>query len=473
MAQTPGTFWSLDLQTNTSSGVWSDPAIRGFLNETPFSWFRYGEWTEECNITANVMYGSNGSSVGPCSYNLPAFKSWCLSVTTRCHVVLPLPAENDNPVEDAYIASWIVHTVGIRPQFWSIGNEPMLWKHYGIPWANWSSHDRSRPTPREYAQQLRTTIHDVLAVDPGARFMGLEAACACDRPWLTEVARVDGGRIAAIGYHSYPFGAAVNESLPQFFSPLQSHLNISSTYSDVRNTVNGACTGCSRLPIFLHEYNAGPGNRPSGWGGSYANALFLAASVTQALLANVTQLTIFNLQSNSSQFGYSMINATDSVGPTGLVFSKVLSQLVRGDVYDPRLNSSVPGVFSVLTQHAGRTTMLVVNTNLTSPFVLQTGALLRPGSNATAISWNSTLPAPVTGSSAILGNYTVPPEGLLLLNVSSHAVRGPVVHPRPDADARALAVPGSCHPQNGPSAAYWSVDSRDHIPRGRAVGRRP
>src|SRR5690242_21213579 len=46
----------------------------------------------------------------------------------------------------------------------------------------------------------------------------------------------------------------------------------------VRTAVHGLCTNCSRLPIFVNEYNAGPGWAPSNFAGSYDNAVFLARS---------------------------------------------------------------------------------------------------------------------------------------------------------------------------------------------------
>ena len=70
--------------------------------------------------------------------------------------------------------------------------------------------------------------------------------------------------------------------------------------------------------------------------------VFLAASVVQALETNVTQFTVFNLQTNGSSFGYSLMNQTDAVAPTGLLFSAVLSHLVRGWVYPLRPVRSSP-----------------------------------------------------------------------------------------------------------------------------------
>jgi hypothetical protein len=446
VAQTPSTFWSLDLQTNISNGVWTDPTVRSFLNQSPFNWVRYGELTEECNITSNTLYAPNGTVVtGGCLYNLTAFKQWCWSRTPHCHAVLPLPGENNNSGEDAYIAKWIVRTIGFQPDYWSVGNEPTGWKHYGIPWTNWSPSDNSTPTPLAYAMDLKAAITAVRAVDPAARFMGLEAACACEKPiWYQEIIRVVGARIGAIGYHSYPWGGSYNETLNQFYGALGSTTNITNTYARVRADIADRCARCDTLPIFLHEYNAGPGAGHTNFSGGYANAVFLAASVTQALRANVTQFTIFNLQSNTSTFGYAMINRTDSVGPTGILFETVLNHLVRGRVYGDQIHTMIPGIWSALTVGAGRATLLVVNTNLTQNLTIATKGLFTPGSNSSTIAWNPGHRFPVTTVRHLLAAYTIGPQGILLVSVPAgtlHAVRaGPSQPHVADPAEKTLAV---------------------------------
>lgn len=423
VAYTPSTFWSLDLQTNSSNAIATDPAVRSYLNSTPFSWFRYGEWTEQCNITANVQYGDNGVISGPCAYNLSALRSWCGSVAARCHLVLPLPAENNNSEEDAFIANWIVHVVGIQPQYWSVGNEPSLWKHFGIPWTRWSPSDHSRPTPLAYAVELRSTMRAVRQVDPGARFMGLEAASPANAAWFATVAQLDVGRIAAIGYHSYPVGSPTNETLAQFLSPLRSSSNVTSTYATVRSDLASGCTGCAAIPVFLHEFNAGPGNGASPFGGSYANAVFLGASVVQALEANVTQFTVFNLQSNTTAFGYGLLNRTDAVAPTGTLFSSLLSHLVRGSVHP--VSSGVGSAWGVLTENSLRASLLIVNANLTSSVSIPASSFARSGTVGTLLDWNASLANPRSVWGRLPANLTVPPEGMVLAEMPAASVASP------------------------------------------------
>ncbi|MCI4369277.1 MAG: hypothetical protein L3K09_06935 [Thermoplasmata archaeon] len=426
---TPSTFWSTDLKTNNSSGIWTDPHVGAFLNQTPFDWSRYGTWTEECNISSDIQYGPNGSQRIPCAYNLTAFKLWCLSRSPRCHVIMPLPGENNNSREDASIAKFIVKTLGFQPDYFSVGNEPDLWKHYGIPWANWSYLDHRRPTPLAYAIDLRNAIGAVRAVDPSARFVGIEATCSCDSYQIGQVLHVDGPNISAVAYHSYPYRSTVTPTLQKFLDPLVGAGNVTSTYQHVRAAVNRQCPSCSGLPVFLNEFNAGPGWTPSVFNGTYANALFLAASSIQALRANVSQFTIFSLQSNQTSFGYSMMNGTSSVGPTGLLFSRLIDHLAMGSVYATHIVTNVPSVWSVLTENSSKASLFVVNANLTRTVHLHLSPLILNGTTGDVYTWDPGNASPKVVHGKIAGSYDVPPEGMLLVLVSPKAIHGPSPHP--------------------------------------------
>src|SRR5580700_2741045 len=59
IATTPSTFWSLDAQTSCARCLWTSPSVRSYLNQTPFTWVRYGENLDSCNITTDTLYGPN------------------------------------------------------------------------------------------------------------------------------------------------------------------------------------------------------------------------------------------------------------------------------------------------------------------------------------------------------------------------------------------------------------------------------
>src|SRR5438309_6875205 len=69
VAETAPSFWSLVAQTSTHRGIAVDPAVGGFLNATPFTWFRYTQQTEQCNITTHTIYSDSGVASSPGGFN--------------------------------------------------------------------------------------------------------------------------------------------------------------------------------------------------------------------------------------------------------------------------------------------------------------------------------------------------------------------------------------------------------------------
>ncbi len=462
IATTGPDFWGIVPQTATANGLADDPAIGKFLNATPFGAFRYADLSDNCNISANVAYANAGGVSGPCALSIAALKAWCSSRTTPCETLLDLPAENNNSAEDAYIANWIVHTEGFQPTYWSIGNEPEMWTHYGIPWTQWSSSDRSTPSPLAYALEVRAVISAVRAVDPAGRFIGIEADCQCIASWFQETVAINGPNLSAIAYHTYPSTSlATSESLAQFYDPLASSANLSTSSTIVRNDIRGWCAACDSLPILVTEYNAGPGWAPSNLAGTYANAVFLAASTVQGLLANLTTLMVFNLQTGStSTFGYSMMNGADLVGPTGQLYTELLRYLPVGTVRSTRIPGAPWNVWPVATSNSTDAGLLVVNADLTSWTNFSTADALPPG-RATLISWQPGEAAPVRATVALPGPVSVPPQGIALL-VDPLAAPAPGLAAEPTASPAAgiapLATQLAVAPTGGapPYSATWA-----------------
>jgi PKD repeat protein len=425
VAHTPGTFWSVEAWTSCSRCISTSSAVKSYLASTPFTWVRYGVDTESCNMSADVFYSPGGVASKGCGFNITALKSWCNSLTPHCHAILTLPGENNNSREDAAMAKWIVQTVGFQPDYWSIGNEPTGWTHYGIPWTSWKATDASRSNPLAYAYDVKAAIAAVSAVDPGAKFIGLEAACSCNTVWFQDIAKVDGASISAVGVHNYPSSGTTNVSLAGFYAPLAGSSNVTSSVASVRAALTGSCTSCATMPILVNEYNAGPGWAPSNHVGTYANAVFLAASVAQALTSNISQLTVFNLEASSSPgYGWSLLGSSGTVGPTGALFSDLLSHLARGSVYATHVATTVPNVWAVTTTNATTESILVVNANLTHAIWLSLGLGLNTSVTANVIHWGPTLPLPAGASVTLASSYSIPAQGILLVNVPLSVLAG-------------------------------------------------
>ncbi len=417
IATTPSTFWSIDAQTACASCLATNPAVESYLDSTPFHWVRYGAGTDACDLATDTSYSDAGAASPGCAYNVSALKSWCDATSPHCGAILSLPGENNNSAEDAAIARYIVDTLGFQPAYWSIGNEPTGWTHYGLPWTAWRTTDDVRATPIAYAFDVKAAIAAVRAVDPGARFIGIEAACSCNSAWFTDVARVDGAQLSAVAYHLYPSEGLAAPTLAEFYAPLEGPGNISSSYASVEHDVALGCARCASLPIFINEYNAGPGWAPSSRAGSYANAVFEAASVTEALRANVTQFTFFNLQTASATYGFSLLGPGATRSPVGTLFEQMLPSLAIGEVRESSIATSIGGVYEVLTANATATTLLVVNTNTSHALGLSLlGAPILAGVG-TSWSWRPGAAAPVRTHGRLASAYEVPAQGLLLLSV--------------------------------------------------------
>jgi hypothetical protein len=423
LANTSPLFWGVVAQTAQSRGIVSNPSIGRYLNATPFVTFAYTMQSDQCNVTKGVVYQDNGQTISPCGFNVTAFKAWCSSKGSGCTSIFTLPGENNNSGEDANIAHYIVHTVGFQPTFWAIGNEPMLWTHYGIPWTQWKVTDSKTPSPVAYAIDVKNAIAAVKGVDPGAKFLGIEADCECSPTWFAAVAHIDGSQIAGVAYHTYPSTALQpSESASQFFAPLASASNITTSYATVRRALIGQCAACATLPIFVTEYNSGPGWVPSNFAGHFQNAVFLAASVAQALRANVTVFNVFNLQTYQSPFNWSLMNGTGAVGPSGALFRDLLSHLHLGVVMGVSIRTSVGNVWAVTTFRGNSESLLIVNANTSRAIDLNLNHVpwVKAGTTSTIRQWCRGESQPVVSTvSALPGSFVVPPEGILLLDYTT------------------------------------------------------
>jgi PKD repeat protein len=418
IATTPSSFFSLNTVTNCAKCIASSSAINSYLNSTPFHWVRYGVDTDSCNESADLEYSSSGVASSGCGFDITSLKTWCTAQTPQCQAILTLPGENNNSAEDAAIAKYVVKTLGFQPAYWSIGNEPTGWTHYGIAWTKWKTTDSSAATPVAYAVDVRNAITAVTAVDSSAKFIGLEAACSCNTLWFQDVAKIDGSKIAAIAYHSYPSDGSTSETASQLYALLPGSKNLTESYATIRSDITGSCTTCASLPIFVNEYNAGPGWAPSTVSGTYANAVFLAASVTQALRANVTQLSIYSLQTTStSSFGYALMNAANTIGPTGTLFSGLLKHLTLGQVQSTSVKTSVGDVWCVATKSGVTQSLLVVNANMTTAVALTLGSAFSQSTSGTIYQWNANLTAPLSTTGLPASAYSIPPQGILLITI--------------------------------------------------------
>ncbi|HYK92656.1 MAG TPA: hypothetical protein VEY07_01265, partial [Thermoplasmata archaeon] len=304
-------------------------SLGSFLNSTPIGIVRFGGTGDGYNPTTQVNYqppsSGSGTFVGTHQqlWNLTWFKSWCASQTPRCAWLSYLPGEENDTKAALHYANWYHKVLGLAPTYWEFGNEPTQWKHFGLNMSKWSTTDTLQPSAIAYATMVKNYIAAITAVYPNDKFIGLEAACACNKLMASTVAQVDGSKIVGMAYHSYPSSSISSSQLTGFYSLLNSSASINSSSGRYRAAILGGCPSCKALPVELGEYQAGPFSAFSPFINTYAGAPWYAASVIQAIQANLSAITLYN--SNN------LYNVNSST-PTfqGLLYSRILNNMTMG-----------------------------------------------------------------------------------------------------------------------------------------------
>ena len=393
-------------------------AVGSFFNTTPITWFRFGGNGEAYDPTTQTLYvpPAGGGTYVPTSdqlWNFTWFKSWCESRTPRCAWLGYLPGELNDTSAAVHAAQWYHEVLGFVPTEWQLSNEPELWNHYGENFTQWSTTDNSTPTGPAYATMAREYVNAVHALYPSDQFVGIEAACAtCDPSRVIDTARAVGPGLAALAYHSYPTAPTSTSDLGAFYGTLAGSQGIPATVAGFRSLYAAVCGTCQALPAQIGEYQAGPPTGFSPFAAGYPGAVFLGASVIEALQANVSTFTVFN----SISLFYATSHAPT---PEGLLYQRILANLTMGDDIAVTLGPGAPsGTYALLIQNGSRESFLVVNTNLTSDLTLTFPASGFPiGGVGSEWTWSPATALPLAHRAIYLpSSYDVPPQGILLLN---------------------------------------------------------
>ncbi|HZY92455.1 MAG TPA: hypothetical protein VFG07_06765 [Thermoplasmata archaeon] len=401
-----------DVSTPTSSLL----HFGSYLNSTPIGVMRFGGSGEGYDPTAQVNYEPPSSGTGRYVasheqlWNLTWFKSWCLSRTPHCSWLTYLPGEENDTRAAVHFARWYHQVLGFAPTFWEFGNEPSQWTHFGKNLTNWSTTDALPPSALGYATMARSYIAAVSALYPKDQFLGLEAACACNAPMTSSTAQLNAHHLSAMAYHSYPSSSTSSIHLSAFYALLTSTGGIPSSSARYRSAVAASCSACTNLPVELGEYQAGPFNAFSPFAATYAGAPFMAASIIQALQANLSALTVYNLDS--------LFDAASST-PTfeGLLYQRILANLTMGNDYlAPVKVSGLPGLYTLLIKNGTREALMVVNTNLVTALNLHVASIYPSGVKGEVWSWSSGAGTPTHQAvQSLPSSYSVGPQGILLV----------------------------------------------------------
>lgn len=394
-------------------------ASAAFLNSTPITWIRYDGSGEGYDPTTQTVWEppSGGGSYVPVHedlWNLTWFRSWCYSLTPHCAWLGYLPGQINNTQAAIHTAEWYHSVLGMAPNEWELSNEPELWSHFGTNYSQWTTQDALTPTGPGYATMVQRYIAAVSALYPSDRYVGIEAACAiCDHTMVPMTAAIDGAGLSAMAYHSYPTAPGSTTNLADFYAPLEGPQSISSTFPGFRTLYTSACSTCANLSTEIGEYQAGP---PMGgfspFASQYAGAVFLGASVIQALETQVSSFTVFNIQGLYNA-------AAHTPTPEGLLYQRILANMTMGSDRSVNVTASgLNGVFAILVNNQTRSSFFLVNTNLNTQLNLSFPSSGFPaGGSGSMWTWSPGQAFPVAERGTTLPlTYTVPPQGILLLD---------------------------------------------------------
>ena len=418
-------FFGINGESAQTAAFTTVPKLGTYLNSTPIGMIRYSAGEDECNVTSNTDWSPGllgGVATPGCAYDIASFAAWCDSLSPHCESDVGLPGENNDSSEDAYYAQYIVNTLGFQPTYWSIGNEPISWTHYGIPWKNWKITDDSTATGTAYAVDVRNAVKAVSAVDPAAQFVGIQSYWCPDTTYTDPTAAIDGNSVDAMACHVYTNDGTSTPSTQQYFASLTGPHSITSNYYAIQDHIESLCNTCGSIPIQISEYQGGPVSVPAPQDRQYDGAIWLAASLVQAADAGIPSVQIFDLQGTSG-CQFCLLNSNYDPDAQGLLLSDVFENVELGHpVYNVTVSSSDSNLWATVIHDwaTNETQVLFVNANVShaETFGVMT-KFFGVGQPGSIISWNNSAPTPTSTSyHALPSRITVPSVGLVLITVT-------------------------------------------------------
>jgi hypothetical protein len=412
-------FWGVDVVAGYGFGSSNAAQIAA----TPATYLRFpgGVLGEEMNYTSSNVTATNGKNY-TANTTVKDFVTACDSI--HCKAILQLPAEIDQPQTAAYYASYVVHTLGLQPAYWEIGNSVPGWTHFRVPWANWGNGTGVLINATLFAQLVATYITAVKVVDPSAHFLALGAAMGqpgYDQAWVTALAQIDGHTLSGISVHSYTMGKApANPTVPQLLANLNGNYSLPDQVTADRSYIAAACPNCTSLSVFVTEANVAETNNYTVFNPTFAGALYVSADTAQALDLRLANLDWYCYMCN---FSGSWVSNTSQPNMQYTLMSRVMTMLGN-----ETLATTVTGLstlYAAGTYGSAGLSLLLVNTNVTQTAsfpVRPTGIL----SYTTAIRerWSNGSAAPHRATIKLGNQISVPPLTVEILQVPASGLAG-------------------------------------------------
>ena len=433
----------------------------------------------------NTLFDANGGPGARGITSEPQFVSWCESI--HCTAILQVPGETDNISLAEAVVNYTEKSLGFFPAYWEIGNEPMLWRHWGVPWANWSTVSTNPPTPLQYGEEVANFSVAMRAAvagtsNPTINIIGIPAAARPSKgnpyalsQWINGTIEGAGPDIQAVAFHEYPAKGSPNPqphyppTLRNFYNSLTSPFGLPQRVNQSRTAVTDAVSeycpsSCASIPVFITELGTALSHRDYGtnYSGGFPGALATAAEIIQAITLNVTNVDLFASVFNTTN---SWLTLQGAPRPVYFAYSEILSHLgseafpVQFPNYNQGPNQTLFGVATTSPQQGDRSDLLLVNTNATRnvTFLPQLPGYT-PGAPVEMWWWNGT-EGPIPGTAPLVttayadtptpvGEYF--PNGLPTtpLNLSAQSLVLVEAYPGP-------AVPVQVTEQGLPNGTTW------------------
>ena len=262
-----------------------------------------------------LVYGGPGAPLPPAT-TAAEFAAWCKSVS--CSAIVTLPGEIDDPSFAAQEVSYFVQSLGFRPAYWEVGNEPDLWTHFGVAWADWAPGQTFGTDPTLYAQEVASYVSAIRAVDPTTPIIGLPGVGAGgfgEESWVQATVRVNGPNLSAVAIHVYPIASNLTGGgLAGLFGDLNNSNGIPTRVAAAEATIAATCASC-RVAVLVEEAGVASGATANTSAG-FPWVTFEAAELVQAIESGSGGLAYWAAQGS---YPGAWLSPNGAVQPTSVV----------------------------------------------------------------------------------------------------------------------------------------------------------
>ncbi|MCI4321917.1 MAG: hypothetical protein L3K05_06400, partial [Thermoplasmata archaeon] len=364
-----------------------------------------------------------------------------LCKATHCTAIVQVPAEIDNASFAEAVVNYTEVNLSFHPAYWMIGNEPELWSHWKEPWKVWPTQSSAGPDPVQFAHEVLAYVKAIRAVDNTTPILGLPASgCTCGSwtfpQWISGVLNVTGSKIQSVAFHEYPAGwlGTGDGSLEDFYGTIQSAAGIPPRLVAARAAVTSSCPGCN-VSVFISELGAALSWSAYGqYSIGFSGPLSLASQITQSMDLNLTNVDLFATELTTTN---SWFNNTGHARVDYSLYTGILNHLGTEafPVNITGLGNTIYGIDTIAPGDHGRRDLMVVNDNITHSISFAPRfAESSVSAPVEAWSWNGSIhatagngttwvepytpqPVPHEFSDGLPGNYTLPPQSLVLFEM--------------------------------------------------------